>query len=87
MDAIAEALLGVFEEAETEASHVNLGGSEPGRTTGDLEKRLLGGKAHVAEAEDSSDEEQVLRFLDNGDDGEVLRAADVNANEEGEAGD
>ena len=79
LDAVAEFLAGVFVEAETEAGHIDVGTGEAWRLAGNLEEGLLVGQAEVAEAEDGADVVHVAVFLENGYDGEVLGAADVDA--------
>lgn len=81
-DAAAEFPLGVFVESEAETGHVDLGTGETRGTTGDFDKSLLIREAEVAEAEQGADEVEVLEFLEDGDNGEILGAADVDADVE-----
>jgi hypothetical protein len=74
---------GVFVEAKTKAGHVDLSAGEARGAAGNFEQGLLVGEAEVAEAEHGADEVEVLEFFEDGDDGEVLGTADVDADVEG----
>ena len=78
-----EFLVGVFEEAEAEAGHVDFGVFEVGQSEDCFEAVLLVGEAHVAEAEDGADDVEAGLFFEDGDDGLVVVAGDVYSCEEG----
>ena len=74
--------MGVFEEAEAKAGHVDFGVFEVGELEDGFELLLLVGEAHVAEAEDGADEVGGADAFEKGDDGLVVVAGDVDAGEE-----
>lgn len=74
--------MGVFEEAEAEAGHVDIGVYEVGEVEDGFELLLLVGEAHVAEAKDGAGDEGGGEALEDGDDGLVVVAGDVDAGEE-----
>ena len=55
-DARTELLMGVLVEAKAETSHVDVRGAESREAADSGEPVLLGGEAHVAEAEDAADD-------------------------------
>ena len=79
LDAAAEFLMGVFVEAEAETGHVDECAGETRGAADGFEEFLLLREADVAEPEKGADEKDVGLFFDDGNDGEVLGAADVDA--------
>ena len=77
-----EFLVGVFEETEAKAGHVDFGVFEVGESENGFEALLLVGQAHVAEAEDGADDVGGSDFFEEGDNGLVVVAGDVDAGEE-----
>ena len=80
-DFCGEFLVGVFEEAEAEAGHVDFGVFEIGEGEDGFELLLLVWEAHVAEAEDGADDVGGAAAFEEGDDGLVVVAGDVDAGE------
>ena len=85
-DFVGEFLLGVFEEAEAEAGHVDFGVFEVGEVEDGFELLLLVREAHVAEAKDGAGDVGGAEAFEDGDDGLVVVAGDVDAGEEGAHG-
>ena len=75
-------MVGVFEKAEAEAGHVDFGVFEVGETQDGFELVLLVGEAHVAKAEDGAEDVGGAIAFENGDDGLVVVAGDVDAGKE-----
>ena len=74
--------MGVFEKAEAEAGHVDFGVFEVGESEDGFEALLLVGQAHVAEAKDGAEDVGGAVAFENGDDGLVVVAGDIDAGEE-----
>ena len=79
----AKLFLGILKQAEAEAGHVDGGAAEAGEAADFGEAELLVGEAEVAHAEDGADVEEAVEVFEDGEDGEVDFAADVEAGDEG----
>lgn len=74
--------MGVLEEAEAEAGHVDFGVFEGGEGEDGFELQLLVREAHVAEAKDGACDVGGAEALEDGDDGLIVVAGDVDAGEQ-----
>ena len=74
--------MGIFDEAQTEAGHIEAGAPEFGEHAHGGQLGLLVGEAEAGHAEDGDDAELVVLAFEDDLDGEVMVAADVLAEEQ-----
>jgi hypothetical protein len=86
MDFIGEFVLGVFKETEADAGGVHFKEADSGNIEKGFEPMLLFRKAHFIEAQDGADEVKIVSAFDDGNDGAVAIASNIDAGEEITAG-